>query len=85
MARRRTVGRGCLVGVLIPMDSFPGWLSQTARALPFAQAVYTPAMAFVGSVDIGGLALQLAWLGGLVIGLLVLYRRSLSWLTINGG
>ena len=77
-----------LGGVLIPLDLFPGWLRDIALALPFASAVYGPARLFVSPdpARFAHLALtQVAWLGalGLVLGLL--YRRSVSWLTVNGG
>ena len=77
-----------LGGVLIPLDLFPAWLRDISLALPFASAVYGPARLFVspGLARFAHLALtQVAWLGalGLVLGLL--YRRSVAWLTVNGG
>jgi ABC-2 type transport system permease protein len=77
-----------LGGLLIPLDFFPEWLQTIAHALPFAYTVYGPARLFV-EPDLwrfAGLLLgQLAWLAVLGGLLALFYRRSVSWLSINGG
>ncbi len=77
-----------LGGLLIPLDFFPAWLRSIALSLPFAYTVYGPARLFVDpnlARFVTLLLVQLAWLtvlGGL---LLFLYRKGVTWLTINGG
>jgi len=77
-----------LGGLLIPLDFYPDWLRSIALSLPFAYTIYGPARLFVDPA-LSRFALllagQLAWLlllGGL---LTFLYRRGVTWLTINGG
>jgi ABC-2 type transport system permease protein len=77
-----------LGGLLIPLEFFPDWLQQVARALPFAAAIYGPARLFVSpSLDALATLLlaQLGWL--LALGLLVMlaYRQGTAHLSINGG
>ncbi len=77
-----------LGGLLIPLEFLPDWLRATAQALPFAYVVYGPARLFVdpSPASFGALlTAQLAWLVVLGTALAVLYRRSIAWLTINGG
>ena len=77
-----------LGGLLIPLDFFPAWLRDIALLTPFAYTVYGPARCFV---DPAGWRLaeiftgQLLWI--LALGLLVLiaYRQSVRWLSVNGG
>lgn len=75
-------------GVLIPLDFFPEWLQRICLSLPFAYTVYGPARFFIEPTAqrFSGLLLgQLFWLA-LAGGLLVLvYRKGLTWLNINGG
>lgn len=77
-----------LGGMLIPLDFFPDWLQQIARALPFAAAIYGPARLFVAP-DIGAflslLLTQLGWLAALGIIVTLIFRRGMAWLSINGG
>jgi ABC-2 type transport system permease protein len=77
-----------LGGLLIPLDFYPGWLQKVALATPFAYTIYGPARLFVEptldrflNVFLG----QALWLVGLGLLLTFLYRRGMSWLTINGG
>ncbi|MBI5032502.1 MAG: ABC-2 family transporter protein [Chloroflexi bacterium] len=77
-----------LGGVLIPLDFFPDWLGNIAKALPFAYATYGPARLFV-TPDLTRFAAlvigQIIWL--IVLGTLLslVYRRGERQLTINGG
>ncbi len=77
-----------LGGLLIPLDFYPDWLRTIALSLPFAYTIYGPARLFVDpSLTRFAMLLvgQVAWLvvlGGL---LTFLYRKGVTWLTINGG
>jgi ABC-2 type transport system permease protein len=77
-----------LGGVLIPLDFFPDWLGRISLVLPFAYTTYGPARLFVDpslARFVGLLWRQSLWL--LVLGglLAFFYRKSVSWLSINGG
>ncbi len=77
-----------LGGMLIPLDFFPQWLRSIAQALPFAYTIYGPARLFV-EPDLARfatlLAGQIIWLGAMGLVVTLMFRRSISWLTINGG
>ena len=77
-----------LGGVLIPLDFFPDWIGNIAKALPFAYATYGPARLFV-SPDLTRFATlvlgQIIWLAVLGAMLSLVYRRGVMRLTLNGG
>lgn len=75
-------------GLLIPLDFYPPWLQAVSRALPFQAMLYAPARLFVepsAGAFLSTIGMQLAWI--LSIGLLLafFYRRSINFLTVNGG
>jgi len=77
-----------LGGLLIPLDFYPTWLQDTAKALPFAAMLYGPARLFVSpslELFMSVITMQLVWI--LILGLLLAtaYRRGVMQLTINGG
>ncbi len=75
-------------GMLIPLDFYPAWLQTIAKAMPFASAIYGPARLFVTpTVEffINVMSLQLIWILVLTAILVVVYRRGLMQLTVNGG
>lgn len=77
-----------LGGLLIPLDFYPTWLQNIAKALPFSAMVYGPARLFVrptADAFLSTLGIQLVWI--LALGLLTVlaYRRGISHLTVNGG
>jgi ABC-2 type transport system permease protein len=77
-----------LGGLLIPLDFYPTWLRTIAQSLPFAYTVYGPARLFVDPTLTRFVTLllsQLAWLAVMGTLLTLLYRRGVTWLTINGG
>jgi ABC-2 type transport system permease protein len=77
-----------LGGLLIPLDFYPAWLQTLAKATPFAYTVYAPARLFVepGLVRFAEVVVgQLFWLGILAGLLIVLYRRGVAQLVVNGG
>jgi ABC-2 type transport system permease protein len=75
-------------GMLIPLDFYPQWLQTAAKFLPFSSAIYGPARLFVSptaELFINVMTLQLAWIFTLTVLLIVIYRRGLTQLTVNGG
>jgi ABC-2 type transport system permease protein len=75
-------------GMLIPLDFYPQWLQTLAKFLPFSSAIYGPARLFVTpSVElfVNVMSLQLAWILALTFVLVIVYRRGLTQLTVNGG
>lgn len=75
-------------GMLIPLDFYPQWLQTIARSLPFASAIYGPARLFVSpgvELFIDVITLQMAWIMVLGLVLIIIYRRGLTQLTVNGG
>jgi ABC-2 type transport system permease protein len=77
-----------LGGLLIPLDFYPAWLQSICRLLPFAAMTYAPARLFVDPSPqalAATLAMQAAWIAVLSAGLALVYRRSVSALTLNGG
>ena len=77
-----------LGGMMIPIDFYPTWLQRLSKATPFAYIMYGPARLFVtpGLDRFARLmAGQLAWIAVLGILLVVVYRRGLKRLAINGG
>jgi len=75
-------------GMLIPLNFYPEWLQTLAKFLPFSSAMYEPVRLFVQpSMErfISVLTLQSIWIAVLVFILVVVYRRGLTQLTVNGG
>ena len=77
-----------LGGFLVPLDFYPGWLQQIAKALPFSALVYGPAKLFVaptwtllGEV----MLLQSIWIVAVGTVLVISYQRGVRYLTVNGG
>ncbi|GIE89975.1 ABC transporter permease [Actinoplanes regularis] len=78
-----------LSGALIPLAYLPGWLATVAQWSPFAGLTSTPALIFLGRVDVRhGLtlvAVQLGWVLLLWFGARLMWRAGLRRLTVNGG
>ncbi len=76
-------------GALIPLAYLPGWLASVAQWLPFAGLTSTPALIFLGRVDLRhGLqlvAVQLCWVLVLWFAARLVWRAGLRRLTVNGG
>jgi ABC-2 type transport system permease protein len=75
-------------GMLIPLDFYPIWLQNLARALPFSSMTYGPARLFVTptvELFINVMALQIIWIVILALLLTFAYRRGVAYLTVNGG
>jgi ABC-2 type transport system permease protein len=77
-----------LGGFLIPLDFYPPWLQGIAKALPFAAMIYGPSRLFVSpTIELltNVLLLQFTWIAVLGTSLVFAYRRSVMYLTVNGG
>jgi ABC-2 type transport system permease protein len=77
-----------LGGLFIPLDFFPLWLKNIALALPFASMLYGPARLFVKPTwpdFLSLIGIQSFWLLILVSVLALAYRKSVTYLTVNGG
>ncbi len=77
-----------LGGLLIPLDFYPGWLQAITRSLPFSSMTYGPAHLFIlPSLPalLSTLGMQLAWITGLGLLTVLVYRRGVAELTVNGG
>jgi ABC-2 type transport system permease protein len=78
-----------LSGAMIPLAYLPGWLSTVAEWSPFAGLVSTPALIFIGQVDVRHglvlLAVQAAWVIALWFGARLIWRSALKQLTVHGG
>jgi ABC-2 type transport system permease protein len=78
-----------LSGALIPLAYLPGWLATVAQWSPFAGLTSTPALIFIGRVDVRHglllLAVQLGWVLVLWFGARLIWRAAIRQLTVNGG
>jgi ABC-2 type transport system permease protein len=77
-----------LGGMMIPLDLYPVWLQNIAKALPFAYMMYGPSKLFVDpSLDFFlRLALaQFIWIALLGLIAAIAYRSGIRKLSINGG
>lgn len=82
--------RGAMIlgGLLMPLDAYPDWLGNIARALPFQYLVYQPARLFVrGDVSqwFNVVAIQVLLIGIGLIPLLLLFRAGLRRVSAQGG
>ncbi len=77
-----------LGGLFIPLDFFPIWLKNIALTMPFAYMLYGPARLFVKptwSDFFSLIGIQSFWLLIMVSVLALAYRKSVTYLTVNGG
>ncbi|MFI7598052.1 ABC transporter permease [Actinoplanes sp. NPDC049681] len=78
-----------LSGALIPLVYLPGWLAAVAQWSPFGGLTSTPALIFLGRVDLAHgarlVAVQLGWVLILWFGARLVWRAALRRLTVNGG
>lgn len=77
-----------LGGMLIPLEAYPAWLGDIARALPFQYLVYGPARLFVipdlhAWLQVCGAIALLGIVG--IIPLLAVYRLGLRQVSAQGG
>lgn len=75
-------------GLIVPLDFYPQWLQTISKALPFSSTVYGPARLFVSptlELFVNVMSLQILWIVILGLSLMLVYRRGLAQLTVNGG
>jgi ABC-2 type transport system permease protein len=76
-------------GFVIPVAFFPHWLKAIAYATPFPAMIQTPIDIFVGRVDgvhvASALAVQLAWLVGLLLVCRAAFAAGTRKLVVQGG
>lgn len=75
-------------GLFIPLEFFPGWLQQVARALPFNLILYAPARLMV-DWDINRfiqiIGRQVLWLAAAAILAQLIFNRGVKKLNVHGG
>ena len=77
-----------LGGMLIPIDFYPVWLQDIAKALPFAYMTYGPARLFVkpdADIFLSIVSGQVIWLVVLGAIVAIAYAQGTKQLAINGG
>lgn len=76
-------------GALIPLTFFPGWFKTVAELMPYASVQYIPTMILMNRLEgdelLFRLAIQGAWLLGLVLLTRFIWNRSLAKLKVHGG
>ena len=81
--------QGIFSGALIPLVFFPRWLQTVAAVLPFQGLISTPALTYLGKMDVPTnsilIAIQAAWAVGLLMLGRLTWRRASRAVTINGG
>ncbi|MGI5877988.1 MAG: ABC transporter permease [Christensenellales bacterium] len=77
-----------MLGTFIPVEFFPGWLQTVVRYLPFSYITWAPARMAVdfswGHVA-SALPLQLAWATVIIALSLLLYRKGVRKVNVQGG
>lgn len=75
-------------GMLVPLEIFPKWLANISHMLPFSFAVYWPAKLFVNfNMDrfLEVLGIQLGYIIFFVALAILIYRKGVRRVNINGG
>lgn len=77
-----------LGGMLIPLEAYPAWLGNIARALPFQYLMYQPARLFI-QPSVGGwlhvIGVQAVFAGAVLVPLLIVYHLGLRRVSAQGG
>lgn len=78
-----------LSGALIPIHFFPGWAQDILAFMPFNSLIYTPVMIFLGKYQgqevITALLVQVFWVAVFGLSGMLLWRKAIKKLTIQGG
>lgn len=79
-----------LGGQIFPLDLMPSWLYELSRWLPYYYQMYFPAALLTGRITdlntaLQGLAIQIGWVGLLLLLATTLWRRGLRRHTAVGG
>jgi ABC-2 type transport system permease protein len=73
------------IGVVLPVEMFPGWLGRLAVWLPFTVPVYYPVRIYLGLAPTSALLIGLGWAAVLTICCLVVTARGRRRLEVQGG
>jgi len=83
-----TKGQFVLGGVILPLALFPGALGRLASLLPFGLMYYGPARIMV-NFDFGlfkeFILMQFVWIAVFGLAALLIFKKSLKYVSINGG
>lgn len=75
-------------GMLLPIDLMPEWLQRVCAWLPFQAALYFPARTAV-HFEAAALGrqwiIQAGWIAGLAVLAILVYRKGVKKLNVNGG
>jgi ABC-2 type transport system permease protein len=78
-----------LGGLLVPVHWFPDWLATLAAATPFPSMLQAPidilTARATGTAALGHLAIQIAWLAGLLAAGKLVYHAGVRRLVVQGG
>jgi ABC-2 type transport system permease protein len=78
-----------LSGYIVPLDLFPGWLASLAKVLPFRFMLSAPVETLLGRFDrLGALAhlgASAAWAAGLLVVLVLFWRKGVRRFNAYGG
>jgi ABC-2 type transport system permease protein len=87
--RAKMVSGDFLAGVLVPFSLFPEWFQRAVEWLPFQAVGYVPVMIYLGKRPgaelYEALGLQVAWAVGLYLAGVVVWRRSIRHVIVQGG
>ncbi|QYR20058.1 ABC-2 family transporter protein [Paenibacillus sp. sptzw28] len=75
-------------GMLLPIDLMPEWLQRICAWLPFQAVLYYPARTavnFQSSQLMPQFAVQAAWIAVMAAAVVLIYRRGVAKLHVNGG
>ncbi|AZN40560.1 ABC transporter permease [Paenibacillus albus] len=75
-------------GMLLPLDLMPEWLQRICAWMPFQAMLYFPARTAVNYGDVSVMkqfGIQAVWIVVLAAGVMMMYRRGVAKLHVNGG
>jgi ABC-2 type transport system permease protein len=76
-------------GALVPLWFFPPLLREVATWLPFQAQAFIPLSIFFGDIEglalVGVLGLQVGWVGALFAAVVVVWRRAMRRVVVQGG
>ncbi len=76
---------GLLSGGWIPSDILPGWLGEVAPYLPFASQQHWPIRIYLGLAGAEGMLIQTAWALAMTLLCLLVTRKALRRVVVQGG
>lgn len=76
---------GVLCGLVVPVRWFPHWLAVLAAASPFPSMLQAPIDVLTGRAGLGAIAVQAAWLAGLLVAARAGFALGARKVVIQGG